>query len=465
LIASLVDKSLLRQEDGPGDEPRYAMLDTVREYGLEQLAASGEEAKVRRAHAHWCVALAERADPAIFGGADHVLWLDRLEADFANLRAALGWLEETGDGAAFLRLAAALGGLWRYRSHRIEGRDWLTRALAQDPGTVPAARAMALAKLGVLEREMGGAKAAELIAESVAVRRALGNVQASAHSLIALGIALRVQGDFDGAARVLEEAAALLEPLGDIGGFANTRLQLGITALDQGAPDRAREFLMTALDLYRREGFVYGVARTLLALGRVDVAQGATLAAAVRYTESLRLWEEIKSQEGLVDTLAETSGLALAAGQPDSATRFLRAADAHGDLLGYIWPPTERARYERVATAARAALGDEAFATAWSDGRALTTEAATSEASAVLAELAVPTKASNGEAPLSPAGLTPREREVLALVAGGLSDREVAAALFVGPGTIRSHLTSIFGKLEVGSRTAAIAAARRRGIL
>jgi len=130
ILASLVSKSLLRQEVDVDGGPRFTMLETVREYGWEQLAASDEGQSSRDRHAACFLELTERADPAIWGGPDHALWLDRLKAELVNLRTALAWLEGSGDGESFLLLAGSLGGLWHYRSHRVEGRAWLTRALA-----------------------------------------------------------------------------------------------------------------------------------------------------------------------------------------------------------------------------------------------------------------------------------------------------------------------------------------------
>ena len=131
------------------------MLESIREYALVRLEESGSTAMMRRRHAEYFVELAELADEAIWGGPEHRRWLDRLEADLNNFRAALTWLEATGDGAALLRLAAALGGLWLFRSHWIEGRRWLVKALAMGGDAVPAARATALVKLTLLERELG----------------------------------------------------------------------------------------------------------------------------------------------------------------------------------------------------------------------------------------------------------------------------------------------------------------------
>jgi predicted ATPase len=254
-VAALVAMSLLRQEAGPdADYPRYVMLETVREFGLEQLAASGEEDAARRAHAAYFVALAEQADPSIWGDSDHLLWLDRLEIDFANFRAALTWLDSSDSGAELLRLAAALGGLWQFRSYRVEGRTWLTRALAKGGDTVSAACAMAMLKLGILERAVGGRAAAGLVAESMAMRRSLGDEQGAGHALVGLGLVFMSQGDIVRAVELMEDAAARFEHLGYPRGIALTRLHLGRAARLQGNTNRAQTLLTEALDRYRQTG-------------------------------------------------------------------------------------------------------------------------------------------------------------------------------------------------------------------
>jgi ATP/maltotriose-dependent transcriptional regulator MalT len=239
----------------------------------------------------------------------------------------------------------------------------------------------------------------------------------------------------------------------------------GTAALEQGDVDRAQALVADALAQYRQVGFPFGMARTLHTLGSIEADRGETAGAAARYPESLRLWSEIGNLEGLVDTVAATGTLAVAVDRPDVATRLLGAAAALADSLGYLARPPDQARRADAIAAARTALGETAFAMAWEAGRALGPEAVTAEALAVLTELAAPRQSNSGQDPASRAGLTPREREVLVLIADGLSDREVAAALFVGPGTVRSHLTSLYGKLGVGSRTAAVATARGLGIL
>lgn len=229
-LAALVSKSLLRQEEDVGGGPPYTMLETIREFGLEQLVASSEEQDIRNRHAAYFVELAERADPAIWGGPDHVWWLDRLEAEFANLEAAMSWLENSGNGPDFLRLAAALGGLWQYRSHRTVGHAWLMRALRVGGDTVPSARAMAIIKLSLLERALGGPNTAEYAEEGLALRRQLGDQRGIGHALINLGCVYSHRSEYDLAVPMFEEAATLLASLGQASGLASATIQLGLAS-------------------------------------------------------------------------------------------------------------------------------------------------------------------------------------------------------------------------------------------
>src|SRR5215213_2435829 len=170
IISSLLDSSLLLKQEAGDGESRFRMLETIREFGLERLTASGAEAPVRQAHAAWYLALAEAAESSMRGGAAQARWLDRLEADHPNLRAALTWFEQTGDAEGGARLAGTLQGYWLQRSHRSEGRAWLERALAHGVVTNEA-RAKALLALAVLSQLTGSSEATALLAQSLAFSR------------------------------------------------------------------------------------------------------------------------------------------------------------------------------------------------------------------------------------------------------------------------------------------------------
>ena len=457
-------QSLLRRLAGPDGEPRFRMLETVREYALERLAASGEEVAARTAQAAHFVALAERADAAIWGGPESKRWLDRLEADIANLRAALVWLDESGDGASCLRLAAALGGLWHYRSHRVEGHAWLTRALPHGGDAVPAARAMALIKLAMLEGSLGLAdkdRMAEYAAEAVTIRRGLGDDRSLGRALMLLA---GTTDDRAERARAIDEATTLFQRVGDLAGLAMTRGSAGASALATGDFDQAQRDFGAALDLFRRDGCHFWISETLVVLGWIEANRGDRAAAAGCFAESLRLRGDTGSREHVASALAGAGCLAAAKGRPDQAARLLGAAAALGEALGYAPSSWERPWRERAVAAARAASGERAFAAAWADGVALPLAAAVGEADALLGALIGPPAPVDSGAPAAPGGLTAREREVVRLIAAGRSNREIADALFVGQSTAVSHVRHILAKLGLDSRAAVAAWATRYGL-
>jgi DNA-binding CsgD family transcriptional regulator/tetratricopeptide (TPR) repeat protein len=463
-VRALVSRSLLRLDEGTGSEPRFQMLETVREFGLERLIEQGEEGAARDRHAAYMLNLAERADPAIWGGPDHAMWLDRLESEFANLRAALTWLQARGDAPRFLRLAAALGGFWHYRSHRVEGRHWLAEALASDDGSVPAARAMALIKLGMLERVLGGVPSIEPAQQALELRIQVGDRRAIGRAMMNLAHMLRSQGRYVEAKTVLNEAFAVFEPIGDTNGLANVRMALGQVALDQGDTEHAETLLKEALVLYRQDGFQFGVATALLTIGRLKEDRGDLAPAARDYGESLRLWREVKSQEGIVEIVHAAAALAFGDRRAELAAMLAGAASAMGDALGYVAPLRERTRHQHVIAAAESSLGTQRFTCAWESGRQLSPDAAVSEAATVIADIAQRT------GPVvhrkdEPALFTRRETDVLRLIVEGRSDREIAQELGLSYRTVTSYTRNILDKFNVGSRTAAATQAIRLGFV
>jgi len=460
-VASLVDKSLLQQEVGPDGEPRFVMLETIREFGLEQLAANGEVDGLRGRHAAWCLAFAEEFDIIEPVGMD----LDRMERELPNLRLALAWAEETGAAGTGLRLAGALHPLWMLRNHRTEGRHWIEGALSRDAGTASVARAAALISLSILEEAHGDTESGlSHLEEGLALARALGDLRLVAFAwfnLVSLSVAT---GDNDRAANLIPEAEERCADAGDAFGIAILRVQRGLLANRCGDLDQAVALFTEALVLARDIGSPYVAAIALELLGLALGDCGEYGRAAALYTESLTKWREVGTKEGLVDWLALVASLAAAVNQSERAARWFGTVDEQAKILGFNFPLPERARFARIADEVRTALGDAAVA-AWTAGRALSLEQATAEAAAMLAAQDTPTNRGDGVDPATRAGLTPRESEVLRLLAAGHSDRAIAAALFVSPHTASAHVRNILAKLGVESRTAAAAHAYRHGFI
>jgi len=466
-VASLVAKSLVRREAEPEGAPttpppRYGMLETVREFGLEQLAASGETEEVERRHAAWYLALVEDSN----AGAGHATAasLDRLEGELANFRAALAWTERAGDAVIGVRLAGALYPLWHRRSYRSEGRGWLERALAHDTGPPSVARAAALAALGVLERIREGAEwGVARLEESLKIASALGDLRTAAIASAELASIAMNRGQDDQAARLIAAAAARYEDLGDRTGVGFTHFYRGILVHRRGDLDGAAADFAAALTCFHETGDAYGRAIALELRGFLLTDRGEHGAAAASLRESLATWREVGTKEGLVDWLALTASLAAAAGKPDQSARWFGAVEARAEVVGFAWPQPEQARFGRIAGDVRSALGDAAFDTAWAAGRTLPFERAIADAEAMLAATATPVSVGSSDHPATRSELTPRELDVLRLLVAGRSNPEIAQALFVTRRTVTTHLTSIFAKLGVATRTEAAAHVHRHG--
>jgi predicted ATPase/DNA-binding CsgD family transcriptional regulator len=467
-VSSLVDKGLLHPAGHPDQEPRFAMLETIRAYALEQLAESGEEAVARDAHLGHFLALAERAEPELTGP-DQIAWLDRLEVEHHNLGAALAWASEGERLERGLRLAGALLRYWEHHSHYAEGGRWLERALARAEVVAAPVRAKALHAAGVVAFWQGDrARAEAALGEALDLFRAAGDDYGAAFALNRLGTLALQAGDHDRAAALFAEAGPLIRAVSDEDGIAALDGQLGYAALLRGDHDRAVAHLQEALARYRRLGSALGAGRVLIHLGRGLTERGEAARALPLLREALAYDRAAGNRWYLAEALEALAAAAVGLGEAERAARLSGAAGALRDVLGAPVPPPDRALVEAGAAAARERLGEAGFAAALETGRALTPEEAAAEAEAIGASGAPPGSSPAAPAALAahpdPAVLTPREIEVLRLVAAGRSNAEIAAALFISPRTADTHVGRILGKLGVGSRAAAASYAVRHGL-
>jgi non-specific serine/threonine protein kinase len=430
------------------------MLETIREYAAERLAASDEEETVRARHAVFFAALGMQAELGVHG-AEEMRWRRRLEADHANLRAALSWSAEH-DPELMLRLAAALWRFWWV--HLTEGRAWLERALAGGSDAPAPVRVKALGSASIVASMQGDAgRGTALAREAVALAEQSGDHPGRVWGLQMLSFADRCRGDHESAAAHAEAAAEQARTLDDdalppfLQAFVLNRL--GHEAYELGDWSRAEAVLEEALDRWRRLGNPWG---TSIVLGKLaDVAQGRgddTRAAAL-YHESLRLLRGQVNELGTVEILTGLARLA-AKGQPEAAVHLFAAAEAIRTQAGLTAAPALRAKNERALAAARVTLGEEAFAAAWAAGGDLSLDRAIAEAQTVAGDDGGSTRDELHSHP-AVGDLTPREEEVLVLVARGLTNAQVAQQLFLSPRTVNAHLNSVYRKLGVGSRTAA----------
>ncbi|HZU70579.1 MAG TPA: tetratricopeptide repeat protein [Ktedonobacteraceae bacterium] len=302
-VASLVDKSLLRRmgqtQEGSEDQ-RLLMLETIREYGLEALIASGEEPAARHAHAVYFLHLAEEAEPALKGPL-LVDWLERLEREHDNLRAALQWSLESGKGEVALRLAIALERFWVVRGQRNEGLAFLQKALAGSAEVTTTIRAKALLVAARLAFNQSNYAQGEILAqESLALFRELGDKRGIALSLNRLGVAAWRRGDFSSARVLLEEDLALFREMGDRDRVAWSLFMHGLLDSKQGEYARASSWFEESLALFRELGNKRGIAASLTQLaGTLFVSQGVQDMIYPLLEQGLSLDREVGDKEGM----------------------------------------------------------------------------------------------------------------------------------------------------------------------
>jgi len=449
------------------------MLETIREYGLERLAAAGEEEETRRRHAAWCLGMAEGLWPALRRRQDFAHVVNRLAREHDNLRAALAWLDCTGDSKSLLRLAGAIFGFWYLHGHLQEGLSWLERALMHGDGTPTAVRAQALLGAGMLAHYAADdARAVPWLEQSLALYRTTADSWGLAFTLTILGIVAEDAGDYDRAGALFAEGLVHARAADAPVETGLLLFHLGVVAWGQGDRERAGGLLNEALAVQQASGdLAYGAAESLAFLGLFACEQGDFPRSVDLQRESLSLDQELGSQEVLAVNLANVAMVAAATQRPATAARLFGAAVGHREAIGNPFKLPERAVYDRAIDAAQSVLCDADFAAAWDAGRALSLADAVAEAFAALDEIGSQTTSDTPSSrPASAvlgslAGLTDRELQVLRLLAAGRSDREIAEALFISPRTAQGHVAHIFTKLNVSTRSAAVAVALQAGLL
>jgi predicted ATPase/class 3 adenylate cyclase len=421
-VSSLLDNSVVRQEEGPDGEPRFVMLETIHEYAREKLQESGEAEELARLHAEYFLALAEEAESRLRGPED-MEWLERLEAEHDNMRVALSWSLESGEAEVGLRLTGALWPFWEAHGHYGEGRGWLEEALGKDSQASAAARAKVLEGLGWLTYRRGDTDRAEATAEEglqLSAEARLGGV-VTANFLHVLGWIAEVRGHHERAKVLLEESLRLTREADDKLGIASSLLELGSTLSEMGDLERAKELHEEGIVLTRELSYTPILARLLLSVGYVsllegDYERGAALneeaAALLRergykggslelvldnlgwaallqgdperarsyYRESLMLCKELGNKMVASESLEGLACISAAERASDRAAWLFGAAEALSEAVGSQHNPEEDAWREPYVAAARSRLGGEGWEAALAQGRAMTLEEAISYA-------------------------------------------------------------------------------------
>ncbi len=414
-VSSLLDKSLLRREEGPEDEPRFVMLETIHEYAREKLQQSGEAEEIGRAHAQYFLALAEEAAPELTGP-DQVPWTDRLEAEHDNLRAALSWSLEAGDSEAALRIGGALWRFWGVRGHFSEGRRWLSTSLARGEAAPSSVRARALLAVGDLARRQGDYTRAEdleaslslyreaedtrgevyalcflgwialdrsdleraegLLEESLALSREAGTARDVSVVLNALAVLEVYRGDYAHANALQEESLSLAREAGDIRSVANYTVNLGWTAAITGKYERAETFLHEAQDLFWELGDRNMAALCDRLFGFVALSRNDLDRAQILSVKAIRGLQELAEAPGIDFALDVLAGVAALRGEIGKAAQLWGAAMATREANNIPWLPEERAMIEPHIDAARTRLDEAVWREEWEKGRSMTLDQA-----------------------------------------------------------------------------------------
>ena len=491
----LLDQSLItRMDDGQGERARYRLLEPVRQYAVEKLHEAEAVQRFRSRHLDWCLALAEEAESAMLGPSQ-VAWFARLEAELPNIRAALGWSLEAQAFERASRLAGALWPFWEMQSYLSEGGDWLEQLLVQtsppETNAPNQARMKAVFASGVLSWQQGRYDLArQRLETALALAQDVGATWYYAYSLCRLGRVQRAQRKPDKALRSFDTSLEMFRQLGDAWGISRPLRDLGMLALDEGRYGDARTYIQEALGMRREIGDLDGVADALDVLGTIERLQGEASSAETHYQEALAHYQAIGYRQGMAaiykhlghislkkgnlaqaelyykQSLSLSHQIGTASDTADALVGLQRIAVSHGafktfarldgllEMPAQSWISLISREYqpwrEQGKAAVIAALGQDAYAVHKMQGRALTIDQALTQTYAP---------------PTYPADLTLREVEVLRLVGQGLTNQQIADQLVISRRTVHAHLRSVFGKLEVKTRTAAAREAARLKLL
>ncbi len=416
LLSHLVDKSLLVAE-AAGSEARYRQLETVRQYARDRLLESGEARDVLRRHRDWFLAMVARAEPEFFQGAESADWLERLDREHDNLRAALQWsLDEQGEEREGLHLAAGLWRFWEIHGHLAEGRGWLEHFLEATGDEVSALQADAYTGAGILAFMLGDQAGASALHErSLALHRQVGDANGIAFAANNLANAAVLSGDYAAARRLYEtvipwarergdsrvlafalvnsaeavaldgdpagaraqydEGVAAFREAGDRWGEAYALDSLGVMLARLGEPEEATSVVEQALVISRGLRDERGVARALAHLGDVAARRNDLEHARRLYLESLQIRRSLGDMPGTASTVEKLASV-ITDNDPRAAAVLLGAAERVRDLIRAPVPRAVREEYEAFRRTVQGILGDAPFEEARAEGRRLSTEAA-----------------------------------------------------------------------------------------
>lgn len=507
-ITMLLETSLLQREEGSGDEIRFRMLETIRSFGAEQLIETGEDETTRERFARLVIHFAERLTAGV-QGPDTQHWLNVADRNIDSIRVVLTWLLGRGDYSRAQHLASRMWRYWDNRGRNIEGREWFERSLAGGVDDLSLTRCEAAYGLAMLFESQGQIDAAsQWLEHALKIAEGLGNTLEIARIIDAQGFVARGRGDYESALSLHHQALSLARSIGDSLTEARALNHIGAVAYVTGDPTTANayfgqvvelfrdssnpRFLSTALmnygasfselgmndeaERYAREAYEVALsigeqrtmAMALLNLAETHERRGELELAIAKVCESLPVLKATEDIYSLSIASQNIGSVAATAKQWERSARFLAFSARLIKEGGLAHGPVEQERLDATMAAVRSAMGEAAFTVAWDAGARMTTDQMIAEAPYPAADAPVtpqPVPVAVPAEPSDPYGITPREKEVLALLVEGRSDREIAGELFISHRTVMRHVSSILDKLDAPTRTAAATAAIRLGLL
>jgi non-specific serine/threonine protein kinase len=471
-LERLLDQSLVVRRPGvDAAVPRFAMLETVREFGVERLASHGERDIARERHAAYFVQTCSRAAaawPPAGPPAEALAWM---EAEHPNIRAALAHLLERGEADLALRLSIAAGDFWFTRGYVVEGSRWLRRGLAQATAIAHRTRARALTWIAILATRSLDRTALVESEASVALWTTLGDESADrALAMLQLGELVQLDGDYARAESLLAKTAERYRALGDEAMRSIALANQANAARLAGALDRASQYAAEARRASDHDAHPWPLALVVMIQGDVALSQSNDALALAHYQESLALGLAYGDRVRVGDTVLRIGIIAARRGDPVRAARLFGAAEAIREAVGQPGPRYVQADYDHAVARLEQEPDSDGLQGAWAAGRFLSIDEAAAAAQMLQPEtLRTPVSplpmGDVGERSSSAVGLaanlTRREREVLGLLCQRLTDPEIAAQLFLSPRTVEKHVGNILGKLGAASRREAAAMAVR----
>ncbi|CAA9547611.1 MAG: hypothetical protein AVDCRST_MAG43-794 [uncultured Thermomicrobiales bacterium] len=437
---------------------RYTMLETIRTFGQEQL---GDEAEsLRGAHARWCHNLLTWVHPHWFT-ATQTQWGDLIEQEQANVRAALAWLYAGNRQTDLIAMVGLMWPFWFVRHHWLEGMAWLERALEASDGQHTLARIRVLVGAGCLWLMRGDEPTARAYNEEArAICHELRDVGPSDSSLNGLAICANARGDFDEGRRLNLEALAMLRAQAETHPSALPMASVILcnmawTLFSQGQVDEAAPLAREALEMQRDLNFDWAAADTLFLHARIAEARGQHKRATACYHKSLRLAVKTRDLQITVNTLDRVAQFLAEVGDDERVALLLGASARLHEMIADVPSDERQAELSHLAARARVRLGDDGFDRLYRHGRAMPLEGIM----LVALEASVPSSPRPVPAAAARRGITRRELDVLGLLAQGLTDQEIADALFVGLRTVHTHVSRLLAKLGGANRREVVARA------